>query len=634
MLDYLRRGASSKILGIIIFAPLIVAFAFWGIGPIGRLGGDPGWLAKVGDRTIGPEEFQRSLRNELQLISQQAGRPITPEQAHFYGIDRSVLARMAGSKALDQQVAKLGLSLSTQTIANSIRADRAFADIGGKFSKARFDNALHENGMTEADYIATRKRDDVREQLTDSLLTGVVPPQSYIELLHRYRGETRVIEHVTIDTASVIKIPEPDDAKLKAYYDANKRLFMTPEFRKIGVLLLHPDTIKAKIDITDEEIKKTYEANKDRYDIPETRHVYQIAFPNAAAAEKALPALMKAANFVEAAAALGVKESDVDLGMLARAKMIDPKFAEVAFGLKKDEVSKVVTGTFTTVIMKVTEITPGQTKTLADASAQVKEQLQQAQLQNEMQTLGNQVEDERSAGKPLAEAAKALGLEYKEIAAIDKRGTGRDGKPAFAGPEGPQIAVAAFAGSEGLDPDPIDLPNGGGAWITVLGVAPTAERPFDEAKADVKSAFMDAETRREVAALSARLIERLLKGESFAAVAKDAGGKPENTGAISRNTSPPGLTANGVQQAFALVKDAASSSPTADGKSRVVFKVAGINVAEAPSKAQADKLKQELTREMQSDLLGGYIEGLEAQLGYSVNEGLLNQVLGLGQAPK
>jgi peptidyl-prolyl cis-trans isomerase D len=631
MLELLRRGATSKIAALILFLPLIFAFALWGIGPEWRSGGST-WLAKVGDTAIYPEEFQRAYQNEIDQISRQVGRRITAEQARYFGIDQRVLSQLSGSAALDQETRALGLGVSTKAIIDSVQADPAFAEIDGKFSKQRFQQALQQNGLTEAGYFALRKKSDVREQLTDSILGGVVPAQTYIDVLHAYNEEQRVIEHVVLDPAKVVKLAEPDEAKLKEYYEVNKRQFVAPETRKAGMLLVTRDAVKARITITPEEIKEAYEQTKDRYDIPETRHVLQMAFPDKAAAEKALPELVKAKNFVEAAVKLGAKESDLDLGTKTKKQMIDAKIADAVFALKKDEVSKVVEGVFATVIAKVTEITPGKKKTLDDVSADVKDTLQIQRASREIQALQTQVEDERSAGKSLADAAQKVAVPFIEIASIDRNGNGPDGKPAIAHPDAAALTTAIFASAVGLDAEPVDLSDSGIGWVNVIAITPEKERPFDEVKAAVKTAWIDSETRKELGAVAARFVERAIKGEPMATLAADAGAKLEKTNAITRTTSPPGLTPSAVQQGFALPKGGASSALTADGKARTLLRVAEVTPAPALTKEQADKLKADLTRTMQADTLNAFVAGLQARAGASVNQELLKQVLG-GTAP-
>jgi len=97
---------------------------------------------------------------------------------------------------------------------------------------------------------------------------------------------------------------------------------------------------------------------------------------------------------------------------------------------------------------------------------------------------------------------------------------------------------------------------------------------------------------------------------------------------VTRNTSPPGLSQNAVQQAFALPKGGAMSAPSVGGKARTILRVVDIFPAPAPTPEQTARLKDELTRQMQSDVLAEYVSALEARFGLSVNDEALKQVLG------
>jgi peptidyl-prolyl cis-trans isomerase D len=85
-----------------------------------------------------------------------------------------------------------------------------------------------------------------------------------------------------------------------------------------------------------------------------------------------------------------------------------------------------------------------------------------------------------------------------------------------------------------------------------------------------------------------------------------------------------------VQQAFALPKGGATSAPTVDGKARVVLRVADVIPAPAPTPEQVNRLKEEIARQMQSDVLAEYVSGLETRYGLSVNDAALQQALGGG----
>jgi peptidyl-prolyl cis-trans isomerase D len=338
MLDTLRRGAGNWLAKGLLFL-LVIAFAAWGIADVFR-GYGAGSIAKVGGTEIGIEQFRTAYQNEMNQIQAQVGRRLTPEQARMFQVENRTLSRLIGTAALDTQAKSLGLGLSEKAVADAIRNDPTFFGIDGKFSKPAFDQVTRQLGLSEAGYIALRRREDVREQVTDGVLSGVVVPSLLVEQMHKYNEETRVIEHTTIDVDKTIKVPEPSDAQLLAHYEANKRIFMTPAYRRIALLMATRDLVKPKITVSDDDAKAGYESEKDKYNTPERRRILQVAFPDKAAADKAYADLSKAANFVEAAQKLGFKETDIDLGTLTRKDLIDPRIADAAFALKKGEVSK------------------------------------------------------------------------------------------------------------------------------------------------------------------------------------------------------------------------------------------------------------------------------------------------------
>ena len=630
MLDTLRRGATSKVAALIIFIPLIFAFALWGVGPeLRRTGGNT--IATVGGTEISPDQFQQAFQRELDQLSRQFGRRLTPEQARMFGLEQNVLSRLVGSAAIDLQAKELGLAVSDQTIADSIRTDPNFLGPDGRFSKLAFDQILRNNNLSEAGYIQLRRREDVREQLTESIAAASTVPQAYIDLMHRHRNEERVIEYVTVDPDKLVKVAEPDDAKLKEYYDANKRAFMTEAFRKLNLLLLTRDIVKGKVVVSDDDVKARYEETKATFNTAEKRRLQQIAFPDKAAADKAYADLSKAKSFVEAAVKLGFKETDIDLGLLAKGDLIDPKIATAAFALKKDEISQPVEGQFTTVVLRVTEIAPGVTKSFDDVKAQVREKLVEERLSREFSTIHDAVESERTAGRSLKEAGDKLGLTFKALDGISRGGVGLDGKPVDGVPDVAKLMGAVFQSGQGIEADAVDLADGGFAWFDVLGVTAEKERPFDEVKADVKTRWIEIEKGKALTEATAKLIERVLKGETLEAITKDAGGKVERTGSFARTVTPSGLTTDLVRQAFALPPGSASSSASADGKTRVVFRIPELTRAAPPTKAEADRIRTELQRGMQADNLNAYLSGLQTRYGVSINNAVLAQTLGLDQ---
>ena len=374
MLDAMRRGAVNW-LSKILLALLIVAFAVWGVADVFR-GYGTGTLARIGSTEISAEEYRQAYQDELASIQRRmGGRRLTSEQAKLLGVEQRTLQRLIGAAAIDTHARQLHLALSNQGIADIVRQDPAFHGPDGAFSQRTFQNYLRQNGMSEGRYVALRRKEEVREQLTDTLLGGVSPPQVLMDILHRYQGETRVIEFLTPDYGKLVKTPELDDAKLREHFEQNKRQYVTPELRKVNVLLLTRETVKSRLAIGEEEIKAAYEQDKEKFNIPEKRRIQQLAFPDKAAAEKAYAELAKAKDFKDAVAKLGFKESDTDLGLVARKDLIDPKIADAAFGLKKDELSKPVEGQFAIVLVRVGEIAPGKQRSYEEVKGEIKDRM-------------------------------------------------------------------------------------------------------------------------------------------------------------------------------------------------------------------------------------------------------------------
>ena len=222
MLDAMRRGALNW-LSKILLALLVVAFAVWGVADVFR-GYGRGTLARIGNTEISVDEYRQAYQEELASIQRRmGGRRLTSEQAKLLGIEQRTLSRLVGAAAIDTHARQLHLSLSEQGIADIVRKDPAFQGADGAFSQRIFQGYLRQNGMSEGRYVATRRKEEVREQLTDTLLAGLSPPQVLIDLLHRYQAETRVIEFLTPDYGKLIKAPDPDDARATVHIRGESR---------------------------------------------------------------------------------------------------------------------------------------------------------------------------------------------------------------------------------------------------------------------------------------------------------------------------------------------------------------------------------------------------------------------------
>lgn len=627
MLDAMRRGAQTPVAKL-LFGLLCVSFAIWGVADVFQ-GRGRGFVAKVGHTEISAEEFRRSYQNELDRISRQSNQRLSAEQGHAFGLDRQVLAQMIAGAAIEAHADQLGLAISDKTLAEGIQADPNF-QTDGKFNKQGFEGLLQQIGMSEQGFLNLRRKDELRGAIVSALIKGQTVPKPLLEEIHAYNQEKRVLEWVKIDPAAVT-VAEPDEATLKKRYEDDKAKYMTPEYRKVQVLMLTPDDLKKNITITDDEIAQAYDADKDSFNTPEQRRVQQIAFKDRATAETALKALRDGTkSLAEVAKEAGAKDTDVDLGLITKKALIDPKVADVAFALEKDKYSDVIDGRFATVIVRVTQIEPGTTKTLADVKEQVRDKLANDKVHGNLQSKRDDVEDARLAGKTLKEVADQLQLTYKEIPATDVTGLGPDGKPVLETADIRKITARAFA-PDTSDDSAIDLTNDGYAWVNVLSTDAPKQKAYDEVKDAVKQDYMSSEHHRLLDELAKKLTDKVNAGEPIASIEAEAKGKVEKTEPITRKTIPPSISQSMVAQAFALAKGKAGHGPSSDNTTEIVFRVAEITPAAALTLTETDELTRRLEDELANQSLTEYTEALKKRFGASVNQAELNSAVGVTQ---
>src|SRR5262245_56604377 len=99
LLETLRKGAARSF-GMALMGLLVISFAIWGLADIFRGYGSQ-TLIKVGDTEITPQEYSRAQRDVLRVMSSDAGRSLSVQEAHEAGLENRVLARLLGGAAGD-----------------------------------------------------------------------------------------------------------------------------------------------------------------------------------------------------------------------------------------------------------------------------------------------------------------------------------------------------------------------------------------------------------------------------------------------------------------------------------------------------------------------------------------------------
>lgn len=631
-LDTLRKGA-ARTLGLILVGLLVVSFAVWGIADI-FTGYGQQTLIQVGDTEITPQDYMRAQQEVLRSMSQQAGRSLSLQEARAAGLDTRVLERLIGGAAVDTHAKHLGLGISDDALLAQIMKDPAFQDGSGNFSPLAFQAALRNIGMTEAGYLYSLREQSLRRQLLVTVGEVANSPKALIDALNQFNEERRVLKYVLVPKSAAEAVGEPTDADLKAYYDNHQAKFTQPEFRKVGLIAVTPDTVKDQLNITEADIKAAYEAKRDTLGEPEKRHVQQIALPDMAAAEKAHEKITSGSDFVEVAKELGLSETDIDLGTVAKKDLADPVIAEEAFKLEKDAVSEPLTGKLGGVVLiRVTEIQPGKIPTFEEAKDDLEKNMVKDRASGAIFDVHDKVEDELAGGATLEEAAGKLKLDYRIIDQVDREGRKPDGSTVTL-PAQKDLLNGIFATDAGIENDPIDARDEGVIWYEVLGVTPEQLKPFDQVRDEVEKDWRDEETRNQVAKFAQKLVTQLNSGsKSLDEVAKELDTEVLPTSALKRDDITVNVLPPAVAQAFTLPKGGFGSAPSGVDEGRIVFQVDDIVVPPEVDERALRQLKSRIALLLSEDTIAEYFSVLESRYGVSVNQQALAKLVGSSEEP-
>jgi peptidyl-prolyl cis-trans isomerase D len=611
----------------VLMGMLVISFAIWGIADIFRGYGSQ-TLIKVGNTEITPQEYSRAQRDVLRVMSSDAGRSLSLQEAREAGLENRVLERLIGGAAVDTHAKSLRLGISDEALLQGIMKDPAFQDSTGNFNPLALQQALRNMDMSEQGYLASERERNLRRQLLSTVGRTPIASQVFLNALNNYNNETRSLRYVIIRATAAGTVPEPTDEDLKRFYDNHQAKFTQPEFRKFGVLAVTPESVKDKVQITDDDLTAAFDKDKDKLGTPERRRVQQIAFPDKAAADAAYQKIESGTGFVDLAKAQGVNENDLDLGMLKRSDMADAAIGDAAFKLEKDKVSEPVTGALgKTVLLRVTEIQPGKIVTLKEAKPELENKLLKDRAQGAIFDLHDRIEDERAAGTQLSEVADKFKLSYQVFDQVDRQGKTPDGKVVDL-PQKTDLLNAVFATEVGVENDPLDAKDEGLIWYEVVGITPQQLKPFDQVRDEVKKDWSLDEQRTRLAKYTKDLVKQLSGGKTLEDLAKDMNTQVTSTEPLKRD----GLTINvlpvAVTQAFALPQGGYGSAPSGVDEGRIVFQVDKVAPPPALEGPSLEGVRRQIKNFIGEDIVGEYFSALEARYGVTINRQALAKLAG------
>ncbi len=620
--NWIGRALMALVMGVIV-----VSFAIWGVGDVFR-GMTTQRLAKVGSSEVTVDAFRTAYQNELRNIQQRLRRAVTNQEARQAGLDQQVLQRLITETALDQKILALGLASSDETAQRLLADEKVFHGPDGKFDPARFKDIAANAGYTERNFVAAQKAAYLRKLLTDVVIAGTEPPKLMIEAIHRFRNESRAVDYFILPVSAAGPAATPPDEELKKYFADREQSFRAREYRKLTTLTVSPSSLSKPDAVTTDEIRKLYdEVKTKRFGTAEKREVHQIVLKTEKEADDALARLKGGLDIDALAAELKFNSKDVNLGLVEQRDFGDPKVGAAVFAITKPGLAEPVKTAFGTVISQIKTIQPSVfTKSYEQVESELRAEIAALKATPDLGRLRDLVEDQRASGKPLAEAAKAAGLEVKTIDSVDDTGLDHSGKPIADIPGGPDLLKAAFASDVGVDNDTVATRDGGYVWFEVNAIEPARQKTFEEVKGAVLEAIRAEAAQKTLGGKAEEAVAKIRGGQSIDDVAKAFNAEVKRATDVKRAPRPD-IPSNAIVAFFDVAPHGAGTVATDNG--RLVYFVKDSSApAFDPNSIESKTIAEQLKPALQNDLLEQYIGGLENAFNVSINQKALAAATG------
>ncbi len=578
-------------------------------------------VATVGGEEITADAYLNTLQRDLARASQQYGQNITFDQARLLGLDQQSLRRQLTLAALTNEAKRLNLSVGNGAVRSALLANPAFQVTKGVFSEATYDLVLNRQRMTRPEYEALLRKDQTQTLMSGAISGAVGPQKTAARVLMDFIGETRDITWAKLD-ASVLptKTETPDEATIRAYYDANPEVFTTPETRSITYAMLTPDMLAANIEISDAAIQEVFDARKDQLNTPERRIVDRIVFGTADEAAAAMARITAGeATFEDIATERGLTANDFAVGPV-RANQLSPAAATLLFATKDTGIFGPVEATLGPAIFRVNAALDGTVVALKDVRGDIRDELATEQANTLMLKKIGDIADRIAGGATVEDLANETDMKIFNIAYSDKSTEDITTDPAF--------KTEALAAGVGEDRDLIELANSGVLALRVDEITPATLRPYQDAHDEAAAAATAAATLQRVQDFAAELIAQVKAGADFSATLSALGVPPQTVARVTRTAPPANLPPLVGLDLFKQDEGAVQAYP--DDTGTILIEVNHVQAFDPESdtgKTFITQAEKQVKDDIASDM---YILFANAVLGTTdvkVNQGIIDQIL-------
>ena len=635
VMQSMRHGKASGLIKFIFFSLLVLAtggLVLTDVGGFFRGGIQSNEVATINDEKITILEFDRKVR----LITARLG--MSPQQAYQLGYIRQILNNEIRTALIQQAATDYGLRVGQEQVAAAVNDMISPLVQQGQSKKDVLDQLLLSQSMSEAEFVKS-----VSNEVAANILAGALQNESLgqsdslAKALYKYQNETRSIQYINFPHAEFTLDQDPDDAELKALYNELRQTFMIPEQRDIQVGIVNDDDLQASIDITEEELRNSYEDNIDAYKIPDQRVLEQVIVSSQNEAQKIYSQTQGDGGASLQSAAQNVTGDDtafIEAQPFQKDGLLD-SIQEPVFDAPANDLPILLEPIQTDLgwhVIRVTEVQPGRTQSFEEIRDDLGRELKNIALLDQKYEIAGDIDDMSAGGTPLSEIATQIPMDiqtYEDVTAMGAMASANHPLDAF-GDNAQDITDKAFNLFEGEVSEVIELMDGRQVVVSVQNIQEQRYQSFEDVREALKVRWI-AEKKEDLnrQAVKESFQKISMDNADINTIAQDSGksiATLENITRTSNSEAP--LTPATLEKIFISNTDEPFLAETAGG-------IAIMSVTDIASPSLSDDAKDDLetlqkanAQSTQNEIMTLFISALQKDADIQVNDRLLEQAYG------
>lgn len=608
----MATGKASRTFGWILMGLVMVGLVGFGST---NFGGSSRSIGTVGDTEIDARRYSRELQSELNAFEAQTGQRLTMQQAQAFGVDQQVLSRVIAAVALEDETARLGISVGDDQLRARIVDIPSFAGVDGKFNKESYRFALEQSGLTAAGFEQSLRAEVSRQILQAAVANGITANDTYVDTLYGFAREARSFTWAELPVSRLdTPLPTPTADELTAYYDANPSAFTLPETKKITYAWLDPQSLVSEIKVDEAQIKDLYDERNAQYNQPERRMVERLVLGTEEEAQAKADAIAAGeTSFEDIVGERQLELSDIDLGDVSKAEL--GAAGDAIFALEEPGIVGPLPTDLGPALFRVNAILAAQSTPLEDVRDALNAELAADAARRRVGDMVAELDDLMAGGATLEEISDSHNM---VLDSIDWTANSSDGIAAYEA-----FRDAAAAASEGDFPEITLMSDGGVFALRLEALEPSRVQNQDEVADAVLAGWQD-EKRLELLEDQARgMIPALEGGESLASLGlTEVIEEGQERDAFIEGTPPAFMT-----ELFEMTEGTWQVVPSVDGV-LIVRLDAIVPVDQDSEEATAIKatFATQTAQEIAIDIEAAFSRAVQTKAGIELNRPMINAV--------